>query len=245
MSSATANSDQLQRSALRNTAIQTRMGFCLSRFPELRTSTVVDVGCGDGRHLSHFGPGSIGMDGRRLEDADGYRYLQWDFDHDASAVLAGSGVGKQKFVWCSDVFEHHPAPHMFLLDLRRCLQPDGVLFLGVPLVNPIGSIPWFRKSWLLNFFRGFMSQDHINFFSFRGICLTAEFAGFEVLDWYSPFLPIKRPPMVGLEPITTLILRNKAEYQYGPKAYKYIDENGYLRWKTLTEYTTREVPVTR
>jgi SAM-dependent methyltransferase len=242
MSSARAEATSLRPSNLNTSFMRTRMGFCKARFPDLHASMVLDVGCGDGKHLAHFGPGSVGLDGRRLANADGYRFLQWSFDTDASKLLADNGIAPFRYVWCSDVFEHHPSPHLFLLDLRRCLDPDGVLLLGVPLVNPIGALSWSGRSRVLNYFRGYLSQDHVNFFSFKALKYTVEYCGFEVLDWYSPFVPFRRPYMSGLEPITVLALRAVPGYQYGPKAFKRLDDDGYLRWKSLSDYTTREVP---
>lgn len=234
----------LVQSAVRSGGLPTRMGCCLSRYPELRTSVVIDVGCGDGKHLAHFGEGSIGIDGRRLENAPKYRFIEWNFDLELSSLVTAHGIAPQRFVWCSDVLEHHPAPHRFLLDLRRCLIDDGILLLGVPLVNPLGSLRVFSRSRALNFFRGYLSQDHVNFYTYRSLRSTVEFAGFDVIDWYSPFLPLRRPPMFGLEPITVLMLRKNPTWQYGPKAYKTLDENGRMQWKKLSDYTSREVPRT-
>ncbi len=232
-----------QVSSLTTERMRTRMGFCLSRFPELRSSAVLDVGCGDGRHLLHFGPESVGLDGRVLDDRPSCKFLQWSFDADISKLLSENGLSPFHYIWCSDVFEHHPSPHLFLLDLRRCLAPDGILLLGVPLVNPVGAISSFKNNKFLNYFRGYLSQDHLNFFNFKSLKYVAEFSGFEVLDWYSPFLKFKRPIMFGFEPITTLVLRATPDFNYGPKAFKRLDKNGYMRWKSLSDYTTEEIPV--
>ncbi len=219
-----------------------RLEFALRNYPRLTSVPVLDVGCGLGRQLARFGPGSVGLDGRAATTDEGRSVLQWNFDDDIVGILRAANLEPFEYVWCSDVFEHHPAPHLFLLNLRRALAEEGVLFLGVPLVNWLGRLPVLRGSSLLNYFRGFQSQDHVNFFRMSTLLPTVQFAGFRVESWYSPFLPLRRPPMIGLEPITVLALRRISQFNYGPKAYKVLDADGNLKWKELSSYSTREIP---
>jgi len=211
-----------------------RIRFLKANYSEVFSKPVLDVGCGGGIHLSSFHEESVGMDGRALESPKGQRVVKWNFEDDISRTLANAGQSAQfEYVWCNDVFEHVLAPHMFLLNLRRVLADDGLLFLGVPLVNPLAFPKLQTRNNVFNLFCGFLSQDHVNFFTFNTIRHTVAFAGFHVDGWYSPFLPGKRAVMFGLEPVTTLVLRKIPGFKYGPKAYKELDERGELKWKEL------------
>jgi SAM-dependent methyltransferase len=223
-------------------SIPRRLQFLLRHFPQLAQQPVLDVGCGDGQHLKHFGPGSVGLDGRIGQSTAERRYLQWSFEDDVLGALRTAGLSQFGLIWCNDVLEHHTSPHMLLLNLRRALRDDGLIFLGVPLVNMFGRLPGLRGNAVLNFFRGYQSQDHVNFYRFSTLLPTVHFAGFEPVAWYSPFLPWRRPPMFGFEPATVLALSKKPQFNYGPKAYKVLDSEGRLRWKSLSSYSTDQVP---
>lgn len=211
-----------------------RIAHILKLYPDVAKEAVLDVGCGvPTPHLRHFGPGSVGVDGQDVVPPKGKHFLRWNFQSDIKPLLEQNGFPRQfKYVWCSDVFEHVLAPHEFLLNLRRTLRPDGVLFLGVPLVNPLGRRGTPRNS-PLNYFGGYLSEDHVNFFTAASLRHTVEFAGFEVIDWYSPFLlGVRKPPRIGIEPVTILMLRSVADFQYGPKSYKELVD-GYMTFKGM------------
>lgn len=211
-----------------------RIRFLKGNYSEVFSIPVLDIGCGGGIHLFDFHEGSVGMDGRAFDPHPGYGFIKWNFEDDISSTLLENGQSpKFKYVWCNDVLEHVLSPHLFLLNLRRALPDDGILFLGVPLVNPLSFPKLSARNNVFNLFCGFRSQDHVNFFTFSTLKHTAEYAGFDVDGWYSPFLPGKRAPMIGVEPVTILVLRKSPGFNYGPKAYKILDENGYLRWKDL------------
>jgi 2-polyprenyl-3-methyl-5-hydroxy-6-metoxy-1,4-benzoquinol methylase len=212
-----------------------RIKHLLRHFPQVKQQPVLDVGCADGVHLYDFGRGSIGLDGRDFQAREGYSIIRWNFESDIRETLEERALpGRFKYVWCSDVFEHVLSPHQFLLNFRRVLDDDGLLFLGVPLTNPLGIQSLATRGNFINFFCGFLSQDHVNFFTFQTLRHTIAYAGFELVAWYSPFLPIfRRPLMCGLEPVTVMALRKVKDFQYGPKAYKSLDEEGRLRWKEI------------
>ncbi len=171
------------------------------------------------------------MDGQDVTPPDGKGFLRWNFQSDIKTVLAENGLPTAfQYVWCSDVFEHVLSPHEFLLNLRRTLKPGGLLFLGVPLVNLLGR-PGTKRNSPFNYFRGYLSQDHVNFFTFASLRHTVEFAGFKLVDWYSPFLlGMRRPPRIGIEPVTVMVLRPIPDFQYGTKAAKELID-GQLVWK--------------
>jgi len=177
-------------------AVPRRVAHFMHVYPELRTEPVLDVGCGVNTvHLRYFAPGSIGIDGAEVQPPEGRSFLRWNFSADIRTQLEENALQSTfQFVWCQDVFEHVLAPHEFLLNLRRSIKLDGYLFLDVPLVNKLGTYAESRNN-PLNYFRGFLSQDHVNFFTFNTLRYTAEYAGFECVDWYSPFFKgWKRPP---------------------------------------------------
>ncbi len=152
--------------AKRSSIVPRRISHFIHVYPELRTEPVLDVGCGVlTPHLRFFAPGSIGIDGADVRPPEGYDFLRWNFSDDISNSLTEKGLQSAfRFVWCQNVFEHVLNPHEFLLNLRRVLRPDdGLLFLGVPLVNGLGTTYTVSRNNPLNYFRGFLSQDHVNF----------------------------------------------------------------------------------
>jgi SAM-dependent methyltransferase len=213
-------------------SVPRRIAHLLKTQPDIAREAVLDVGCGTWTpHLRHFGPGSVGVDGQEVTPPEGKHFLRWNFQSDIQTALRERDLPTSfKYVWCSDVFEHVLSPHEFLLNLRRVLRPDGLLFLGVPLVNPLGR-PSTKRNSPLNYFRGYLSEDHVNFFTFASLKHTVEFAGYKVEDWYSPFLlGMRRPPRIGIEPVTVLSLSPIPDFQYGPKAVKELVD-GQLVWK--------------
>jgi len=211
-----------------------RIRFLKTNYPDAFLEPVLDVGCGDGIHLYNFHKGSVGMDGRSFDPLPGYEFVKWNFEDDISTTLLKNGLSsKFRYVWCNDVFEHVLSPHLFLLNLRRVLSVDGMLFLGVPLVNRLAFPKFQTRNNVFNLFCGFLSQDHINFFTFSTLKYSVEYSGFKVDGWYSPFLPGKHAPMMGVEPATILALKIYPGFNYGSKAYKTLDEDGQLQWKDL------------
>jgi SAM-dependent methyltransferase len=93
-------------------------------------ATVLDVGCGAGRHSARFraaGKQVTGIDIAPLDDdaivAD---YLRHNFDHQFDCV------------WVSHVLEHQLNVNQFLKKLHRDLRDGGVLAITVPpLKHPI------------------------------------------------------------------------------------------------------------
>jgi SAM-dependent methyltransferase len=72
-------------------------------------------------------------------------------------------------VLCSHVFEHLADPLQLAKDIKRCLRPNGLLFIEVPL-EILGSAP-----------KNSEPVTHINFFCPSSLTTLLEFAGFEVL----------------------------------------------------------------
>jgi 2-polyprenyl-3-methyl-5-hydroxy-6-metoxy-1,4-benzoquinol methylase len=209
-----------------------RIRWLAKHFPAVMSEKVLDIGCGDFLHLRNFAAGSVGLDGRDLEAPPGYHFIRWNFEDDIADTLSAHRLPAEfQAVLCNDVLEHVLGPHQFLINVRRVLKDDGILFLGVPLVNPLAFPALQTRSNIFNYFCGFLAQDHVNFFTFSTLRHTVEFAGFRCAGWYSPFLDLRRPMITGLEPVTVLALQKMANWNYGPKAYKSLDSTGRLQWK--------------
>ena len=131
---------------------------------------VLDVGCGAGAHLRHFGPGSVGLeldpDAIRRGVAGGLDIRPWNFEEAIPADLRGGF----DIVWASNLFEHVLAPHPFLIDLRTALRPGGRLLIVAPTIHRLPLGP----------FRGYLAADHVNFFTPRTMALTIERAGYRI-----------------------------------------------------------------
>ena len=218
-----------------------RISWALKYFPEIAKNSVLDVGCGDAVHLYKMGKNSLGLDGRNLIVKDKFNFLQWNFEDDILDLLIENKYKKFDYIWSSSVIEHVLSPHLFILNMRRALTDNGILFVGVPLVNKTGEINLLRKFKSHSLFHGFLSQDHINFFSYKTLVYTLEFAGFEIIGRYSPFITSKKSVMLGCEPFTMLACRKIHNFQYGEKSYKKIVDDK-LVWKDISSANTKMIP---
>jgi SAM-dependent methyltransferase len=79
------------------------------------------------------------------------------------------------FVVCTEVLEHAVVPTQLLLEVRRVLKPDGLLYLTVP--HSRASLNPFRvqASRLLN-----AGDTHVNFYDLRGLQEVMTRSGFRV-----------------------------------------------------------------
>ena len=182
----------------------------------LRQKKVLDLGCGYGEYLAHFGQGSVGVTttsdevsyGRthaidiRMGNAERLDELALPSDFDA--------------VWANNLFEHLLSPHSFLIKLKRAARPDALLILGVPVVPRLASLVRVRQ------FRGALSVMHINFFTRETVRLTVERAGWTVRD-VRPFL-YKNATLDYLcsffAPHLYVVAHNDAQFTYADKKLK-------------------------
>jgi SAM-dependent methyltransferase len=140
---------------------------------------VLDIGCGQGQHLVHFGPGSVGLDAIERNVAfvralglqavqanveDGFPDLGQRFD----AALA------------SNLLEHLVAPHLFLLRLHDLLTPDGLVFIYVPTIPPLPLLDRLLRRAIG--YNGYLASEHIYAFTPRVGRFLLERAGFNVVD---------------------------------------------------------------
>lgn len=94
-----------------------------------KDAAVLDVGCGDGRLLSHL-PESFRKCGTELSEGAAQAAMAKGVEIvDHEQVLAGV-YGQFDALTLVDVFEHLRDPHEFLQSLLGCLKPGGLIGLS-------------------------------------------------------------------------------------------------------------------
>jgi SAM-dependent methyltransferase len=103
----------------------------------LARGIMLDVGCGTRRYESIFSEvvdTYIGLDWPEIEDR-----ARPDVVGDAMRLpLKAASVD---VVLATELMEHLPSPHNFLMEVARVLCEDGVLILSVPFMEPIHEEP--------------------------------------------------------------------------------------------------------
>ena len=136
----------------------------------LDTKSVLDIGCSYGEFLAHFGPGSVGISISQDEVAYG---KSMGLDVRYGNAESDDLVQNEQFdvIFANNIFEHLYSPHDFLIKIKKMLNPEGELILGVPCIPKIVSLLHVRK------FRGALAEQHINFFTKDTLIKTVERAG--------------------------------------------------------------------
>lgn len=184
---------------------------------ELRLSEkkVLDIGCGFGEYLAHFGPGSVGITTTDAEVVEGVRRGLDVRRGNAEALQELPFSAEFDAVWANNLFEHLLSPHAFLMRLRACTKDDAVIVLGVPVV------PFFP--WLIRFrrFRGTLASNHISFFTAKTLELSVSYAGWRVIAVRSLLVPswlewLVRP----IAPHLYVIAQKETDFIYPEKKVK-------------------------
>ena len=117
--------------AVRFDHLPQRLTAALEQWP-LNQASVLDVGCGYGNCLIHFGPGSRGID-NGPEETEFARALGLDvLQLDVEEPQALEGIGRFEYVWVSDMLEHLDAPRRLLRNLHSAV--GGALLLHVSVL---------------------------------------------------------------------------------------------------------------
>jgi SAM-dependent methyltransferase len=142
----------------------------------LNRKKVLDIGCSYGEYTALFGPESTGITSNPKEVEVG-RKRNLDIRLGNAEELFKLGLSPDfQYIWANNLFEHLLSPHAFLMNLKKISGPGCVLILGVPVAPAPYSLTRLRK------FRGVLSDAHINFFNWRTLKLTMQYAGWKVLD---------------------------------------------------------------
>jgi SAM-dependent methyltransferase len=168
---------------LRFSSMATTLEVPLKRL-RLDLKRTLDVGCGFGQCLIHFGPGSVGLElvNEKVAFARslGLEVLRCDLD----GSLEELGSRRFQAIWCSDVLEHLHAPFQLLVRLADFLEDDGVLvtYVTVRPQNPLVRFAWKR-------FLGaepYRATTHHYQFTLPTIRYLLSRAGFRVTDRIVP-----------------------------------------------------------
>ena len=141
----------------------------------LHQKAVLDIGCGFGEFLIHFGRGSVGVtlvrDEAEYGEEKGLDIRRGDIESDDFTLAEKFDV-----IFANNLFEHLFSPHRFLRKARRYLKPGGILILGVPCIPKIVSLLYLNK------FRGSLAVSHINFFTRDTLVRTVQRGGWQPLE---------------------------------------------------------------
>lgn len=144
---------------------------------------VLDIGCGYGEYLAHFGPGSVGITTTEAEVVEGANRKLDIRRGNAEALQDLPWASGFEAVWANNLFEHLLSPHAFLMRLRACTTNDATIVLGVPVVPFFPFLTRFRR------FRGTLASNHISFFTSKTLELTVAYAGWKVVGVRSMLVP--------------------------------------------------------
>ncbi len=197
----------------------------------LSNKLVLDIGCGFGEYLRHFGSGSMGITTTEEE----VRYAK---DNRLDVMFANAERlenlnTNKKFngIWANNLFEHLLSPHSFLITLKKFANDGTVAIIGVPVVPK--PVSFLRLKW----FRGALASNHINFFTHRTLQLTVERAGWRVSE-VRPFLFKNKILDVLVRPFAPhlyVVAFNNANFTYPPKKLKeWVTDEYYCKLLSIT-----------
>jgi len=183
---------------------------------KLRTKKMLDLGCGYGEYLVKFGENSLGITST-IDEVEYAKNKKIRMIRGNVELIEDIKLNEQfDGIWANNLFEHLLSPHAFLIKLKTLAKNDTVLVLGVPVIPKIVSLIKINK------FRGTLASSHINFFTKDTLRLTAERAGWKIID-IRPF--IFRNKIIDklfsfFAPHLYVIAENEANFIYPEKKLK-------------------------
>lgn len=180
---------------------------------DFHTKKVLDIGCFYGQTLLYWGENSEGVDvsEKAIRFLKGLGINGYNFNVENDFNLLQDK--KYEAIHCNNLIEHLVAPHLFLTRLYSILDANGVLAIGLPVVPSFISFLWKKIN-----FRGWLADDHVNFFTLETIKLTLERAGFKVVGQYSPglykFSSLLSKLCVKFTPHCLLICKKNNDFKY-------------------------------
>ncbi len=197
----------------------------------LRDKSVLDVGCGYGQYLKHFGSGSMGITTANEEvefgNQNNLKIVFGNAEH--LDVSMGGGF---RAIWANNIFEHLLSPHAFLMNLKKFSSNDALIIIGVPVVPKIISL--INIKW----WRGVLASNHINFFTHITLCLTVKMAGWDVV-YTRPFIFKNRFLDLLMRPFAPhmyVVAKNNPDYKYpAKKIHEWIEDEHYDELLKITK----------
>jgi SAM-dependent methyltransferase len=177
-----------------------RLGRAIELLCSRRLRRVLDIGCGDGRfsllikracNLKEIWGVDISPEAVRLAEEHGVKALRADVDNDNLPFPDESFDG----VFCGELIEHTFDPDHMLTEIKRVLQPEGILVITSPnlaswfnrFVLLLGYQPYYTDVSIKHYvgkFKAFAQGGggHIRVFTFRAMKEILSIHGFEVLE---------------------------------------------------------------
>jgi SAM-dependent methyltransferase len=183
---------------------------------DLSHKKVLDLGCGYGEHLAHFGKGSLGITTSHEEVEVGKKHSLDIIFGNAEFLEETHLPNDIDAVWANNLFEHILSPHALLMKLKKHTVSNGLLILGVPVIPKIATLISSRH------FSGVLASNHINFFTKETLVLTVERAGWrvcEVRPFWSSSTSADRL-FNKIAPHLYVVARNDSEFKYPDKKYR-------------------------
>jgi len=101
---------------------------------EIKDSTIVDAGCGYGPIFQRLPKNQnnifIGFDGADI--SINFEYHKVDLSYD---FFADKLSKKVDYVFCFETLEHLTNPYHCLMEIKKLLKEDGILYLSVPNIK--------------------------------------------------------------------------------------------------------------
>ncbi len=164
----------------------------INALKKLKGNTFLDIGAGEGFLLNEAkitGSKVTGVDFSDFGVNKFFPHLMPDLIKgdvfDSLATLIASG---KKFSICAstNVLEHVLNPDLFLEQIKKLLEPDGVVAITVP--NDYSDIQLLAKKegYITNEF-WFVPPDHLNYFNAESLVRFLSSKRFEIIDAFSDF----------------------------------------------------------
>ncbi|MFC1775245.1 class I SAM-dependent methyltransferase [Patescibacteria group bacterium] len=200
---------------------------------DLENKKILDIGCGNGDFLVHFGKGSLGITSTASE-------VEYGKENNIKIILGNAELINDikiddnfEVIWANNLFEHILSPHSFLIKLKTVSKKETALILGVPV------IPKLNFLLKLNKFRGSLASNHISFFTKKSLELTVERAGWKIEDTRSFVFGIRFLDKIFtsiFSPHVYIIAKNIHDFTYPEKKLK--EWVGDEHYKNLINITT-------
>ena len=153
-----------------------------------KTGTILDIGCWEGKQLEFF-------------MKDGWQCVGIELNKNAAAIAASKGIEvyqisirqffdrfaerKWDVINAAYILEHIPDPAGFLVQLKKNLDPKGIIIVELPNeFNPL-QMAYIKEHQLSPYWIAL--PDHLNYFDKRGIENLLEKTGFEVIHGETSF----------------------------------------------------------